>query len=761
AVELFEPASIARLSRHYLALLQALADTPQCALGDVPLQEAAERTALLAWSRCDQPYAPPEAVHLLIERQAAATPQADALLFGDEVLSYAALNGRANALARRLAALGVGPEVRVGLALLRSVEMVVGLLAVMKAGGAYVPIDPEYPAERIAYMLDDSAVSLLLTHAPVLDALPAHLPPVLMLDEEAAYADGGQDNPRVALHGENLAYVIYTSGSTGRPKGAANRHCALYNRLVWMQQAYALGAGDTVLQKTPFSFDVSVWEFFWPLMYGARLAVAGPGEHRDPALLAALIERHGVTTVHFVPSMLQPFAADLAPGACASLRTVICSGEALPADLQDRTLAALPQAQLHNLYGPTEAAIDVTWWHCRAGDAVVPIGRPIANLRSYVLDDSLNLAPAGVAGELYLGGVGLARGYLHRPGLSAERFVPDPFDGGGARLYRTGDLVRWRADGALEYLGRIDHQIKIRGLRVELGEIEAQLLQQPGVADEVVPSAFVAMPRLPLNGNGKLDRKALPAAQFGAGAAHAPAEGEVETMLARLWCEVLGLERVGREDNFFELGGDSILSLQIVARARQAGWKLTPKQLFERQSIAALALVAQPLQAAPAVPDDAHGDVPLLPIQLDFFAAAIPQRHHWNQSLLMRANGPLDAGALERALQALAAHHQSLSLRFRQTAPGVWRQSYGPVPAQLLWQCAAHDGAAIEAACREAQRSLDLEQGRLLRAQLIAVADGSTRLFLAVHHLAVDGVSWRVLLEDLETAYRAALAGTA
>ncbi|WP_071323165.1 non-ribosomal peptide synthetase [Janthinobacterium sp. 1_2014MBL_MicDiv] len=798
AVELFEQASIARLSRHYLALLRALVDTPQCALGDVPLQETAERAALLAWSRCDQPYAPPEAVHLLIERQAAATPQADALLFGDEVLSYAALNGRANALAHRLIALGVGPEVRVGLALLRSVEMVVGLLAVMKAGGAYVPIDPEYPAERIAYMLDDSAVSLLLTHAPVLDALPVHLPPLLMLDQQAAYADGGQGNPRVALHGENLAYVIYTSGSTGRPKGAANRHDALYNRLVWMQQAYALGAGDTVLQKTPFSFDVSVWEFFWPLMYGARLAVAGPGEHRDPALLAAQIERHGVTTMHFVPSMLQAFVADLAPGACASLRTVICSGEALPADLQDRTLAVLPQAQLHNLYGPTEAAIDVTWWHCRAGDAVVPIGRPIANLRSYVLDDSLNLAPAGVAGELYLGGVGLARGYLHRPGLSAERFVPDPFDGGGARLYRTGDLVRWRADGALEYLGRIDHQIKIRGLRVELGEIEAQLLQQPGVAEAVVvaqasgqglrlvayvtpatldtaalraalavrvpdymvPSALVALPRLPLNGNGKLDRKALPAAQFGADAEHAPAEGEVENMLARLWCEVLGLERVGREDNFFELGGDSILSLQIVARARQAGWKLTPKQLFERQSIAALALVAQPLQAAPAAPEDAQGEVPLLPIQLDFFAAAIPQRHHWNQSLLMRANGALDAGALERALQALVAHHQSLSLRFRQAEAGAWRQSYGPVPAQLLWQCAAQDGAAIEAACREAQRSLDLEQGRLLRAQLIAVADGSTRLFLAVHHLAVDGVSWRVLLEDLETAYRAALAGT-
>ncbi|WP_157119450.1 amino acid adenylation domain-containing protein, partial [Azohydromonas lata] len=355
--------------------------------------------------------------------------------------------------------LGVRAEERVGIAVERSIEMVVGILAILKAGGAYVPLDPEYPADRLAYMVADSGIGLLLTQShlqvPGTEALA-----VLALDTLDTAAEPATD-PQVPVHGEQLAYVIYTSGSTGRPKGAANRHRALHNRLAWMQQAYALGADDTVLQKTPFSFDVSVWEFLWPLMAGARLVVARPGDHRDPALLLALIVQQRVSTLHFVPSMLQAFLAHEGIEACTSLRRIVCSGEALAAQMQNDVFRRLPGVGLYNLYGPTEAAIDVTQWTCRDdGRSQVPIGRPISETQTRVLDGRLNEVPMGVAGELYLGGVNLARGYLHRPGLTAERFVATA---GGQRLYRTGDLVRWSAEGQLEYLGRIDHQVKVRG----------------------------------------------------------------------------------------------------------------------------------------------------------------------------------------------------------------------------------------------------------------------------------------------------------
>ncbi|MCD1586604.1 amino acid adenylation domain-containing protein, partial [Halomonas sp. IOP_14] len=416
-------------------------------------------------------------------------------------------------------------------------------------------------------------------------------------------------NPEVALHGEHLAYVIYTSGSTGRPKGAANRHHALTNRLQWMQDAYGLTTDDAVLQKTPFSFDVSVWEFFWPLMQGARLVMAPPGAHREPAQLVELIRSHNITTLHFVPSMLQAFLAHGKVEDCTSLTRLVCSGEALPAELQNQVFARLLHTELYNLYGPTEAAIDVTHWACQDdGRNHVAIGQPIAGIRTYVLDGDLNLVPPGVAGELYLGGIGLARGYLHRPDLTAERFVADPFAQGEC-LYRTGDLVRWREDGQLEYLGRLDYQVKIRGLRIELGEIEAELLSQPEVREAVVvakegssgsrlvayvapqadseldtsslreamgqrlpdymvPGVVVTLDALPLNPNGKVDRKALPEPDLASGSQYEPPQGEVEEELAVIWMDVLGVDQVGRRDNFFERGGHSLLAVQMVARVQ-------------------------------------------------------------------------------------------------------------------------------------------------------------------------------------------------
>uniref|UniRef100_UPI002610917D non-ribosomal peptide synthetase n=1 Tax=Pseudomonas sp. TaxID=306 RepID=UPI002610917D len=624
----FSTAHIRRLAEHFQQLLMALAaDASQC-LGTLPSLAAAEReTVVQVWNATAVEYPLDQAMHQLIEAQVQRSPQAPALVFAGHTLSYAQLNDRANRLAHRLIAAGVGPDVLVGLVLERSIEMVVGLLAVLKAGGAYVPLDPEYPRERLAYMLQDSGVQLLLTQAHLQAQLP--LPAgvhSLVLESGDAWLDAfGTHNPNVAVHGENLAYVIYTSGSTGQPKGAGNRHRALTNRLCWMQQAYGLDARDSVLQKTPFSFDVSVWEFFWPLMTGARLVVAAPGDHRDPARLVSLINAHRITTLHFVPSMLQAFLQDADVASCRSLQRIVCSGEALPADAQQQVFAKLPGAGLYNLYGPTEAAIDVTHWTCvEEGRDAVPIGRPIANLACYVLDDNLEPTPLGVLGELYLGGIGLARGYHRRPALTAERFVADPF-GSGARLYRTGDLARYRDDGVIEYAGRTDHQVKLRGLRIELGEIEARLLehrsireaavlavdgthlvgylvlQQPDddwktslvahlaaqLPDYMVPAQWVVLARMPLSPNGKLDRKALPKPEAPGTEQYQAPRSEIEQQVAAIWSEVLDVERVGLHDNFFELGGHSLRVLMLKERIRKvSGVNLSVSQLMLNPTVA-------------------------------------------------------------------------------------------------------------------------------------------------------------------------------
>ncbi|WP_367616520.1 amino acid adenylation domain-containing protein [Pseudomonas farsensis] len=625
ATDLFQAATAARIGRHWCNLLQAIIANPAAVVDELPLLDTQERQqALLGWNATATEYPLDTPVQRLIEAQVQRTPQAEALVFGDVRLSYAELDARANQLAHHLVGQGVGPDVLVGIAAERSIEMVVGLLAVLKAGGAYVPLDPELPAERLAYMFEDSGIELLLTQSHLSLPMPAGIK-LLALDQ-LDLSTYPTTNPNITVAPENLAYVIYTSGSTGKPKGAGNRHSALTNRLCWMQQAYGLDNSDTVLQKTPFSFDVSVWEFFWPLMTGARLAVAGPGDHRDPARLVELIQQYQVTTLHFVPSMLQAFLTDAGVSNCTGLKRIVCSGEALPVDAQQQVFAKLPQAGLYNLYGPTEAAIDVTHWTCREeGADTVPIGQPIANLATYVLDSELNPVPTGVIGELYLGGEGLARGYHRRPGLTAERFATSPF-GRGERLYRTGDLARQRADGVIEYAGRIDHQVKIRGLRIELGEIEARLMEQPQVREAVVlaveilgsqqlvaylvpqqgvdpeglrevlrgsllthlpdymvPSHWVLLDALPLSPNGKLERKALPRPDVSqAQASYVAPQSQLQQQVANIWQDVLQAERVGLGDNFFELGGHSLLLVTIVSRIQlELGMKLTPQMLFQ------------------------------------------------------------------------------------------------------------------------------------------------------------------------------------
>ncbi len=806
STDLFEPVTAERMLAHLRVLLESAVHEPAQRVQELPLLTPEERRqVLVAWNDTRLPREPEACLHRLIEAQVDRTPDAVAVSFEGTQLTYRELDRRANQLAHHLRGRGVGPDRLVALCAERSLEMVVGLLGILKAGGAYVPLDPEYPRERLEYMLADASAPVLLTQARLASGLPHGDATVVCLDSEwEAVGRESTERPNVVLSGGNLAYVIYTSGSTGRPKGAMNTHAAICNRLLWMQEAYGLDAGDRVLQKTPFSFDVSVWEFFWPLMTGALLVMARPGGHREPAYLAGIISSERITTLHFVPSMLRHFLEAPELDVRSSPKRVICSGEALPPDLRDLFHTRL-RSELHNLYGPTEAAVDVTFWACKPEDRrpLVPIGRPIANTRMYVLDRNLRPVPQGVPGELYIGGVPLARGYWRRPELTAERFVPDPFaETPGGRLYRTGDRARFLADGVIEYLGRLDDQVKVRGFRIELGEIESALLRHPHVRsaavvvredvpgdrrlvayvipageepapnslrsflgnslpEYMVPSAFVPLEALPLSPSGKLDRRALPAparGRAGSGDAFVAPRNELERRLAEIWAGVLGLERVGAHERFFELGGDSILALQVIARARQAGLHLTVRQLFQHQTVAELALVAEPGRAL-GEQGPVLGPVPLTPIQRWFLERELPEAHHFNQALLLETREPVDAALLERALRALVEHHDALRSTLKRVGTGWEQRCSAPGREVTLRRVELpalpepEQAAELERVAAEVQASLSLDEGLLLRAVLFDRGPARTgRLLLVIHHLAVDGVSWRVLLEDLRSA---------
>jgi amino acid adenylation domain-containing protein len=635
--DLFDASTAERMLDHFRMLVGAVLADPDTSVADLPLLTGEEHGQIESWNETRRCYGEDRCVHKLFEAQVERTPESVALFFEEESLTYRELNARANRLAHHLKARGVGPEVRVALFAERSVEMVVALLAILKAGGVYVPVDPSYPAERISYMLDDADAAAVLAQRHLAGLLAARHGPVITLDADwRAFAGAGDENPPNELTPENAAYVIYTSGSTGRPKGAINTHAALRNRLLWMQEAYQLTPSDRVLQKTPFSFDVSVWEFFWPLMTGAPLVVARPGGHQDGRYLVGLIREREVTTLHFVPSMLGVFLEEKGVEECRSLRRVICSGEALTPTLVGRFFER-SGAELHNLYGPTEAAIDVTFWECgREGPRhTVPIGRPIANTQIHLLDERLRPVPVGVAGELYIAGGGLARGYQNRPDLTAEKFIPDPFSREpGARMYRAGDLARYLPGGEIDFLGRADHQVKLRGQRIELGEIEGALDQhdsviqsavtmqgdarggqrlvayftsEPGrtlslqevreflkgrVPEYMLPSALVRLEAMPLTTSGKIYRKALPAPPPGleGGARFDPPRNAVERVLAGMWADVLGVEEVGIHDDFFESGGHSLLAARLVSRLNETfQFDLSLRAFFEGRTVAGLA----------------------------------------------------------------------------------------------------------------------------------------------------------------------------
>jgi amino acid adenylation domain-containing protein len=700
--DLFDATTIARMAAHFQALLLGIAADPDRPIAELPLLRAAERQLLVEWNATDTAYPDDLRLHQLVSAQVARTPDAVALVFDEtndesrkmkeEVsgfalrpasfvvqLTYAELDRRADQLAQHLRGLGVGPEVVVGMCVARSLELVVGLLGILKAGGAYLPIDPDYPPERRAFMLQDSQARVLISYS--IDDLR------LTIDDLQHPDNIIVNRQSENIHPDNLAYVIYTSGSTGQPKGALNTHRGIVNRLLWMQARYGLAADDCVLQKTPFSFDVSVWEFFWPLLAGARLVVAPPDSHKDSAYLVRVIAAQQITTLHFVPSMLHVFLEERGLERCGSLRRVLCSGEALTVELQERFFARL-DAELHNLYGPTEAAVDVSAWQCApAADPLgVPIGRPIANTQLYLLDRRLNPVPVGVPGDLYIGGVQLARGYLKRPDLTAERFIPNPFgdcrlqiadcrlpmsaidyrlSAIGYRLYATGDLARYRPDGAIIFLGRVDHQVKLRGFRIELDEITAVLHAHPAVRETVVlaredapgdsrlvayivltddegrttkdesapsssvlrpsscaselraflaarlpeymiPAAFVLLDALPLTPNGKLDRRALPApdsARLEPLEAHAAPRGPIEELLSDLWRQLLGVEQIGRDESFFALGGHSLLAARLIVRIRDVlQVEISVRSIFESPTIAGMAAYVEAARLADALP---------------------------------------------------------------------------------------------------------------------------------------------------------------
>ncbi|WP_405774635.1 amino acid adenylation domain-containing protein [Streptomyces sp. NBC_00859] len=830
-------AEIAAVSRHYLSVANWLAAAaPDALVAQADLLSAGERGRVVVdWNDTGVGVVSGTLPGLFAE-QVARTPDAVAVVFEGEVVSFAELDVRSNRLARVLIARGVGVESVVGVCLERGVELVVALLAVVKAGGAYLPVDPEYPVERVAYVLESAGAAVVVTVSGLVGLLPGRVDGVVLDEVDVSgIAGGGLSGDECVVWAESPAYVIFTSGSSGRPKGVVVSHAGIVNRLGWMQDRFGLSAGERVLQKTPFGFDVSVWEFFWPLLVGAVLVVAKPGGHKDPEYLASLISGEGVSTVHFVPSMLEAFLAGPSVGECGSLRRVVCSGEALSPAVQQSFFAVLPGVELHNLYGPTEASVDVTAWECVPGGGSVPIGAPVANTRTYVLDAGLQPVPVGVAGELYLAGVQLARGYAGRPGLTAERFVADPFSTTGGRLYRTGDVVRWSQGGQLEYLGRADEQVKIRGFRIEPGEVQAVVAAHPQVAqaaiiarDDVpgdrrlvayivptaahssrleesiqefaaqrlpeymVPSAIVTLDSLPLSVNGKLDRKALPAPDFGglAGAGRGPANIR-EEILCAAFAEVLGLDQVGVDDDFFRLGGHSLMAVRLIEILRGQGVSISMRSLFDAPTPSAVALSAGaeeivvpenliPVGASEITPamlplveltaDEIQQIVATVeggaPNVKDIYPLAPLQEgllfHHLladggDDAYVMQAVFEFDAhvriDAFADALQRVVDRHDIFrtSLAWEgllEPVQVVWRHATLPVTDVVLDALSADPVAALVTA---GGARMDLGQAPLLDLH-VAADPGSDRwlVLLRIHHTVRDHTALQIVLDEVQ-----------
>jgi amino acid adenylation domain-containing protein len=820
--DLFDEAAIARMGGHFLNILDSAAKGSNKAAKLLSMLGEAERDQIIGWAKGERRVHKSSWLHECIELQADSRRDGIAVDCEGSQLSYRELNRLSNQLGWRLRELGVGLDRPVGIFSERSSELVLGLVGILKAGGAFVPLEPSYPVERLEYFRTESGAQVVVASrgrangrgASALSGKLVELEDVIGESTENTIRD---ENLGVRCEGDNLAYIIYTSGSTGRPKGAMNTHRGIENRVSWMQDEYRLEPGEGVLQKTPISFDVSVWEFFWPLTMGGRLILARPEGHRDSAYLAGLIKEKNISTVHFVPSMLETFLAEDGLAGCESLKRVICSGEALSWELM-KTFRADSTAELHNLYGPTEAAIDVTKWQCEEAAESVRIGRPIANVTTHVLDDSMELTPEGVAGELYLGGVGVARGYKGRPEMTAERFVPDGISGeSGRRLYRTGDVARWRRDGNLECLGRKDYQVKVRGYRIELGEIEGGLREHEAVTDAVVvvredipgdkrlvgyvlreqgaeitgselrtylrdrlpeymvPGAIVELERMPLMANGKLDRNALPAPEYKSKESQEEAEAAtpLEEMIAGIYGSVLGVETVSVADDFFELGGHSLLATQVISRVRKAfGVELPLRTIFEAPSVRALAGavavarssgVLKVTREIKAVSRQGSLALSYGQQRLWFIDQLEPGSSLYNMPTALRLEGQLSLTVLEQSLTEVVRRHEVLRTRFGSTEGEAYQVIGRPRPVSVEQIDVTGVGEAEEVAKvlarEEGEAGFDLSRGRLMRVKVVKVRDGKHLLLLTMHHIVSDGWSTGILVRELSKLYEGFLNG--
>ncbi len=802
STELFEARTVERLCEHYRVLLEGVLAQPSRKLGEVSLLTQDERLHLVQHCNQTQRDYPRTTVHEAFQAQVALRPDSIALESADSSLTFRQLDERANQLAHLLRHLGVRPESRVALCLPRSLELIVSLLGILKAGGAYVPLDPDYPRERLAHMLEDARPQVLLTSRSLLPSLPSDGLSTLLL-EEAPLHSQPSSAPLSGACPDNLVYIDFTSGSTGRPKGVCIQHASVLRTVLGVDYAH-LSHEHSFLLLAPISFDASTLEVWGSLLNGARLVLFPPHPPGDVQELEDILLRHRVSTLHLTSGLFTQMVDSNLHG-LRSVRQLLTGGDVVSPPHVRRVLDSL-HIPVTACYGPTENTLFSTCHRMTDSSppgASVPIGRPISNSQAYVLDRFLQPVPVGVPGELFVSGDGLARGYLESPSLSAEKFLPNPFSSSpGARMYRTGDRARWRHDGLLEFLGRGDNQVKMRGFRVELSEVVSALRSHPSVRDALVlalgdsshkrlvayvlspdadssslraflkqrlpeymvPSSFLRLDSFPLTPNGKLDRKALPlpdSSRPELALPYAPPSNPLEEKLASLWAQVLRLQRVGIHDNFFELGGDSILSLQLISRSRAAGLHFTPKHLFQHQTVASLASVVTSALQSCDEQGVVRGPVPLTPVQREFFSWTLPTPHHFNQALLLEARGGVDVARVEQALLKLWEHHDALRMRFIRSEAG-WTQENTGLEARpslrrmdLSGVSDAELPAAIETEAARVQASFDLGEGLLLRAAFFDLgADRPGRLLVVIHHLAVDAVSWRVLLEDFETAYQ-------
>jgi len=821
--EIFDESSIERMLRQFETFVQSvvtnlegIAANSKQAISELPLLTPGERQQLLVeWNNTAKDYPQEKCIHQLFEEQVERTPDAVAVVFEEKQLTYRELNAKANQLANYLRSLGVGPEVLVGICVERSREMIIGLLGILKAGGAYIPLDPNYPSERLAFMLEDSSVPVLLTQERLVEKLPQHSACVVCLDSDwEKIAVHSKKNPSIPVKPKNLAYVIYTSGSTGKPKGVLIQHESLVNYTTAASAEYRIQKCDRILQFSSISFDVSAEEIYASLTSGATLVL------RTDSMLDSIkgflqkCKNWEITVMalptaywHELTAFLSQKTVVLPPSLCL----IIIGGEkALPERLKTWLECVGERVRLVNNYGPTEATVGATIYDLSVADTTLkelPIGRPLGNVQTYILDRNGQPVPIGVPGELHIGGAGLARGYLNRPDLTQEKFIPNPFSNEpGECLYKTGDLVRYLPDGNIEYIGRIDNQVKIRGFRIELGEIETAISQHPSVQqtvviatenlagnkqlvayivpepeaaptsndlrnflkqklpDYMIPATFIMLETLPLTPNGKIDSKALPKPETvhqQLATTKVLPQTSTQKTLATIWAEVLQIQEVGIHDNFFELGGDSIISIQIIARCHQANLQLTPKDLFQHQTIAELAKIVTSTTEITAEQGLVTGHVPLTPIQHWFVEQNLPEPYHFNQSFLFEISPDLKPELLQQVFQKLLLHHDALRLRLIPNGDTWQLLNSSTLDCEIfsttdLSQIPPSEQiTAIESTANQLQASLNLSEGPIIRVALFHLGDRQpNRLLIIIHHLAVDGVSWRILLEDLIAAYQ-------